>query len=517
MDDFRHDGWWRDQNFLDDLRRCVEKRPNQTALVGHRAGRARTVDYAELSLLTDRTARGLLDLGVRPGEFVGVQLPNVMEMLPLTLACVRIGARVAAMHVVYRRRELEFMARTTGMRVFVTVARLGDHRPAQTVRELPSIEHTVVVGGDGPAGTLSFEEHLLGADGAPGGPELGPDEPFLIMFTSGTSGEPKGALHSQNTLYAAIRGYQDALGLDAGLVKLTPHSVTHYVGLVQGLLTPLTLGGTAVVADEWDPAGYLDLIERHRVTMLYIAPNFLREILREQCARPRDVSTLRHVVSGSAPVPPLLPEQVREAFGVRVHSLWGMTENGPVTMTRPDDPADWAAHSDGRPIGGMKTLIKPVHDGAGTLWVRGPSQCLTYHRREELYAEELDEGWFNTGDLARDDGRGGIRIAGRAKDIIIHEGINVPVADVEGVLDRHPGVADVALIGIPDAAVDERVCAVVVPAGEPPTLDELREHLREAGVSDWHWPERLELVEALPRTATGKVRKVELRTRYGAE
>jgi cyclohexanecarboxylate-CoA ligase len=515
---FRRDGWWRDQNFLDDLRQSVAKRPNHTALLAHRAGRASTVSYAELSRLTDRIARGLLDLGVRPGEFVGIQLPNIMEMLPLTLACIRIGARVSAVNAAYRRREIEFMFTMTGVRVFVTVDRLGNERPARTGLELPSIEHVVVVGGDGPEGTLSFEEHLLGSGGAPDGKELGPDEPFLVLFTSGTTGEPKGALHSQNTLYAAIRGYQDALGLDDGLVKITPHSVAHYVGLVQGLLAPLTFGGASVVADVWDPAGYLDLIERHRVTMLYAAPNFVREILEAQRARPRDVSALRHVVSGSAPVPPLLADQVRETFGVGVHSLWGMTENGPVTMTRPDDPPDWAARSDGRPIGGMRTLIRPIDgrdDGIGSLWVRGPAQCLGYYGRDDLYAKELDDGWFNTGDLARDDGRGGVRIAGRAKDIIIHASFNVPVADIEALLDRHPRVADVALIGIPDAAVGERVCAVVVPAGEPPTLDELRDRLREAGVTGVFWPERLELLDALPRTAIGKVRKVELRKRYG--
>jgi cyclohexanecarboxylate-CoA ligase len=242
------------------------------------------------------------------------------------------------------------------------------------------------------------------------------------------------------------------------------------------------------------------------------------QLLRAQQERPRDVSSLRYIVAGSAPVPPTLVDQVREILGVPLYSLWGMTENGPVTMTRRDDPADWAAHSDGSPTGGMQVRIDPLpgtSDGSGPLWVRGPAQCLGYYKNEAAYAEDLDdEGWFSTGDLARDDGRGGIRITGRTKDIIMHTSFNVPVSDIENVLIRHPKVAEIALIGIPDEAVVEKICAVVVPAGEAPDLPELIAYLREAGVGELYLPEFLELADTLPRTATGKVRKVELRERY---
>jgi cyclohexanecarboxylate-CoA ligase len=226
-------------------------------------------------------------------------------------------------------------------------------------------------------------------------------------------------------------------------------------------------------------------------------------------------------VSGSAPVPPSLVKEVGDTFGVRMYSLWGMTENGPVTMSRPEDPPDWPAQSDGRPTGGMQVRIDPMEgrsDGAGPLFVRGPAQCLGYYKNEAAYAEDLDaDGWFHTGDLARDDGRGGIRIAGRTKDIIMHTSFNVPVLDIENVLLTHPNVAEIALIGLPDEAVVERVCAVVVPAGEAPTLPELVAYLRGEGVGELYLPERLEVVDSMPRTATGKIRKVELRQRYGGD
>jgi cyclohexanecarboxylate-CoA ligase len=527
-DQYRRDGWWRDGTFLDDLRRHTAQNPGKPALIARRTPDAdtETFSYSDISAATDRFAHALLGLDVKPGEYVGIHLPDYWEMLPLALACIKIGARISPLMPSFRRRELELAARTTQMRVFITVAEHDGNRPADTMREIatrvPSLEHIVVMGDGAPPGTLSFDGDFLAHAPADAGDltgrELPPDEPYLILFTSGTTGDPKGALHSQNTLYAGIRAYQDVLGMDDSLVKASPHTNMHYVGFVQNLLTPLALGGTAVVPGVWDPALYLEMFERHGVTFFYAGPGFVAQLLQAQRARPRDVGSLRYIVSGSAPVPPTLVQEVRETLGVPLYSLWGMTENGPVTMTRRDDPPDWAARSDGRPTGGMQVRIDPLPgspDGSGPLWVRGPAQCLGYYKNEQAYAADLDEdGWFNTGDLARDDGRGGIRITGRTKDIIMHTSFNVPVSDVENVLIAHPKVAEIALIGIPDEAVVERVCAVVVPAGDPPELPELIDFLREAGVGELYLPELLELVDTLPRTATGKVRKVELRERF---
>jgi cyclohexanecarboxylate-CoA ligase len=532
-DRYRRDGWWRDATFLDDLRRHVAERPAKTALLAHRIAddAFRTLDYAELVRQTDLIEHGLLDLGVKPGEFVGAQLPNGPEILALALACIRVGARLAPLMQIYRRRELEFMLGLTETRVFITVAELAGNRPAETVQELsdklPALEHIVVIGDEVPAGTISFTERFLSRQGETGAPlagnglELGPDDPFLVLFTSGTTGgSPKGAIHSQNTLFAGIHAYTEALGLDDGLVKTTPHTHMHYVGLVQGLLAPMVLGATAVCVDAWDPAGQLDVIERHGITMFYASPPFVHELLEAQRIKPRNTGALTDIVSGSSPVPPQMVDEVIKAFGVRMHSLWGMTENGPVTLTRSDDPQDWAAHSDGSPTGGMEVRIQPLEgraDGAGALWVRGPAQCLGYYKGDEAYAADLDsDGWFNTGDLARDDTRGGIRIAGRTKDIIMFKGFNVPVADIETLLGRHPQVREIALIGIADPAVGERVCAVMTASDDTPTLADLRAYLDDAGVNDWFWPERLELIDAMPRTITGKIRKIDLRERYDA-
>jgi cyclohexanecarboxylate-CoA ligase len=521
-------GWWRDETFLDDLERHAREQPGKPAVVGHNpaTGRTDTIDYAELSRLTDRMARGLVNLGVRPGECIGVLLPDYPEMLPLALACVKAGVRIVPVPPEFGRAEMEFAFRLTDTRLLITATEVFGKRTADTAlalsRDIGLPERIVVLGDDRPPGTLSFaEQFLTDSDGELADRRLGPDEPFVVMFTSGTTGTTKAPVHSQNTLYAEIRGYAGALGFDQTLVNTTAHSNMYRAGLVTRLLTALVLGGTAVCLDTWDPAASLELIARHGVTTFYGSPHFVRELLAAARSRPPQATQLASIVSGSAPVPPQLLDEVRAALGVRMFTLWGMTENGAVTCTQPSDPEDWPTRSDGRPTGGMEIRIDPVdgqEEGAGALWVRGPAQCLGYYKQDDIYAAELDaDGWFHTGDLVRDDGRGGIRMMGRTKDIIIYKSGNLPVAEIEAVLGKHPKVADVALIGIPDPATDERVCAVVTAAaGSPPTLAELRDFLRDAGISEWCWPEQLEVLDEMPRTPMGKIRKADLRKRYAA-
>jgi cyclohexanecarboxylate-CoA ligase len=529
-DQYRRNGWWRDQTFLDDLRRATHDTPAKTAVVARRAatGGQTTLDYARLDHLTRRCAAALTELGVRPGDTVAVQLTDRWELAVLALACLRAGARVCPLLPVYRRRELQVMLGLTEPRVFVTMAEHDGDRLADLGVELaagiPALTHVAVADGPAGEGTLPFERHFFDTPWEEHhdvtGHETGPDDPYLVLFTSGTTGEPKGVLHSPNTLHAAIHGEAGVYGLDDTLVMTTTSAYTHYTGFVQGMLMPIMLGGTMAISDAHDGAAVLDLLADHHVTFCYAAPHYLAALLAEQRARPRDLTALRHLVSGSAPVPPPFADDVQQTLGVRLHSLWGMSENGPVTMTRPADPPGWAARSDGAPIPGMEVRIDPIagnSEGVGRLWVRGPSQCLGYYRREELYAAQVHDGWFDTGDLAHPDGRDGIRITGRAKDSILRNTFIVPVAEIEALLDRHPKVRDATLIGIAEGhGEDHTICAVVVPDGAgPPTLGELRDHLRAEGVSATYWPERLELLDTLPRTVTGKVRKVELKQRLG--
>jgi cyclohexanecarboxylate-CoA ligase len=528
LDTYREHGWWRDETFLDDLRRYASATPERTALISHRDGKDLVISYAELAEITERCAARLTQLGIGRGDVLTVQLPNWWELLPLGLACARIGAIFSPLLIVYRSRELDFVLRLTQAKVVVTMAEWDGVKLGELVgglaAELPDRPQVVVAGGPGPAGSLSFEEYFFGPPrpsdvAVPPGAELGPDEPFLMLFTSGTTGESKGVLHSQNTLFASARAYADVLGQDADTVTFISHVATHYSGYVTGLLTSVLCGGATLILGVWDARAFVDVAPRYRVTTFYGAPNFLVDLLAAQQEKPGDLSCLRYIISGSAPIPPTVLERIRATFDVKVVALWGMTENGATTITRPSDPPDWAEHSDGSPLGGMEiridtSVVPASEDGSGLFLVRGPSQCLGYFKREELYAACLDaDGWFDTGDLARPDGRGGIRITGRIKDIVVSKAINVPVPEVESALLRHPAVRDAAVIGV-RTDFDELVCAVVVPDGEPPSLESIRAFLAGQGFSDLFLPSRLELAGELPRTVTGKVRKVELRARY---
>lgn len=533
MAEYRRRGWWRDETFLDDLRRQAREQPRKLAIAGRRLDEARTdtLDYAELSRLTDRFAGALLELGVERGDVVAVQLPNRWEMVPLMFACMATGAVICPIAPVCQEEELRHRLALTEARVCVTVPEWDGYPLAETVGALRSelpLEHLVVVGGHGPEGAVDFHDHFVTPHwekqlmGDLEGRQLRPDEPFVVLFTSGTTGFSKGVVHSQNTVHSGVRGYVDTFLLHDDLVAAVTTPLVHYSGFGQGVLAGVMLGGTIAFQDGQDYGGLLDLVERYGATLLYGPPPTLSGIAAAQQADPHDVSSLRHTVTGAAPVLQELVDELRETFGARTYSVWGMSEFGPVTISRLDYNQDWAAHSHGRPIDSMEIRIDLCHDpskraSVGRLRARGASQALGYYKQQDAFDSELTaDGWFDTGDVAREDGRGGIRILGRAKDTILRDGIVVPMAELEAIISRHPKVTEAALVG-PTGNVDDPILAVAVPRGNvPPTLDEIREHLRAHRQDARFLPERLEVVDALPKTLTGKVRKVELRQRYGA-
>lgn len=529
--EWRERGWWRAETVLGDLRRAVAAHPEQPAIVCRYVDGApsETLSWLELAARVDRAAGGLLELGVRPGAVLALQLPNGWPLAVLALAAARVGAAVGPLMPILRRREVAFAVARTGSPVVVAPA---EHRGfshadmlAEVAEEVPTLLHRVLLDPAGPLpdGVVDFAEHFLRTPWEQQHPaaeldnlEAGPDDLAQVMFTSGTTGEPKGVLHSHNTLYALTRAEADALHLTGDDVVTMGSPMTHQAGYAYCFLMPMLLGATAVYQDGWDPALMQQVIAEHRVTFSMGAPTFLVDLIEAQRRSPVDLSSLKAFACGSAPIAPVVVERAAEVLGARVYALWGMTENGTVTITRPEDPPLRASESDGSPVEWMDVRIvdetgSPA-EGSGRLQVRGASQCLGYFGRPDLYAESLADGWFDTGDLARDDGHGGIRIVGRVKDVISRGGEKIPVVEVEAALLRHPAVRAVAVIGLPDERLGERACAVVA-TDEDLTLDDIRAHLDGLGMAKQYWPERLELVPELPTTPSGKVQKFLLRER----
>ncbi len=522
--EYRSEGWWRAETFLDDLARWARERPDHPAIISYEGGKpARTVSYADLALLVARFAGALAELGVSRGDVVVPYLPNGWTLAPLYLACARLGAVAAPAQPALAGREIGHILTVTQAKACITVDTFDGVDYDQILVNVapPTLEHRVVIGNAARTGAIGFTEFFVETAWEQRrpepGPPSGPDDPALLVFTSGTTGQPKGVVHSQNTLYAAGQSLSVPYGLTAADVISIPQFLTHVAAGVHAVFAPIFLGATCVTHDTNDDMDLmLELVSAHRVTHLHAAPWYLARLLAAQRRQPREVASLRVLSSSSAPISPQLVAEAREVLGLPLFAVWGMTETGGCTTTRPEDPRDWAAHSDGRPMPWMQVRVAAdAGQDIGRLLVRGASLCLGYLGQPEVFASCVDaDGWFDTGDMARADGRGGIRISGRRADLITRAtGNKVPVSEIEAVLLRHPAVQEVVLIGYPDPSIggSEEVCAVVVPAGEPPALEDLRSHLEAEQVTFENWPDRIEIMAALPKNALGKVLRSQLR------
>ena len=346
---------------------------------------------------------------------------------------------------------------------------------------------------------------------------LSPDDVIQLLYTSGTTGEPKGVMHTSNTMLSNLVPFAERLHLDADDVIHMPSPMAHQLGFMYGIVMPVMLGATAVLQDVFEPKEMARQIAQECVTFTMGATPFLSDLTEHVERNRASTAGLRVFVSAGAPIPRALVSKARQALGAAIISAWGMSENGAVTTTRPEDPEEKTMATDGCALTWhgstrRRRQSKRCCDRCeGQLQVRGCSNFVGYLKRPELDNTDAD-GWFDTGDLARMDAEGYIRIAGRSKDIIIRGGENIPVVEVEGLLFKHPKIAAVAIVGYPDTRLGERACAFVVPRdGASLSFAEMVAYLKAQQMAQQYIPERLELVTELPRTPSGKVQKFKLR------
>ncbi len=521
-------GFWLDQTINESLDAAVAAHSSRTALTAVRLdGDTLSMTYRELGAVVDRVALGLKRLGVRANDVVAVQLPNWWEFTVTYLACARIGAVMNPLMHIFRERELEFMLGHNEASVAIIPSTFRDHDYRAMYDglrdQLPHLRHVVAVAVDDD-GAGGFNALLAANDGGARsdvddiltGSRPGPDDITQLIFTSGTTGEPKGVMHSSNTLYSNIVPYAERLRLDSDDVVLMASPMAHQTGFMYGLMMPVILGCPAVILDVWNPDRAIEIINEHAVTFTMASTPFLTD-LTDRVQATDAVPTLRTFLCAGAPIPGPLVERAQRTLGANIVSAWGMSENGAVTTTLPDDDPSRAIDTDGCPLPG--TEVKVVESNGtnlptgetGRLLVRSSSNFGGYLKRPHLNATD-DDGWFDTGDLARIDERGYIRITGRSKDVIIRGGENIPVVEIENLLYRHPAIAQVALVATPDERLGERACAVVVTKpGETFTFDDMIDHLSNERVAKNYLPERLVIVDAMPTTPSGKIQKFKLR------
>ena len=521
-------GFWHDRTINDDLDACVAAHPDKLALTAVQVdtGTVTRFTYAELARMADRIAVGLTRLGVGRNDIVACQLPNWWQFTLTYLACSRIGAVVNPLMHIFRERELSFMLRHGEAKLVIApkTFRGFDFEAMVTGLQpsLPDLQHVVVVGG---TGANSFEALLSGPEWekASDAQDIltrhrpGPDDVTQLIYTSGTTGEPKGVMHSANTVMANIIPYAQRLVLGADDVVLMASPMAHQTGFMYGLMMPIMLQASVVLQDIWEPKQAIALVQSEGATFTMASTPFLTDLARTVAETGQGVPTLKTFLCAGAPIPGPLVEQARAALGAKVVSAWGMTENGAVTLTRLDDADERSFSTDGLPLPGVEVRVVDIdhHDlpagEAGKLLLRSCSNFGGYLHRPHLNGTDADD-WFDTGDLARIDAQGYLRITGRSKDVIIRGGENIPVVEIESLLYRHPAVAMAAIVAYPDERLGERACAVVVPKpGLGIDLPAIQAFLKEQKVAIQYIPERLIVRDALPSTPSGKIQKFKLR------
>ena len=500
------------------LRAAARENPDRPFLLGPGDD---VVPFGELDRRADRCAAGLAARGIGAGDRVAVAGLNTADWLTLFFGATRLGAAVVTLNVRYRETELEYMLGQSGARLVVSEAELAgfDFRAlyAGLAPRIPAVEAVLWFGDPGPDGF----DALLAADGpAPTG-DPAPDTPAVVLYTSGTTGRPKGAVLTHASLLASAAGQRerDATGPDDVLVATLPFN--HVGGITCTVLHALVAGAAVALVPAFSPSASLAAAARHRATVLAGVPTMHVLMLAELAKGEYDLSRVRLVIAGGSNVDPPLARAIAAAFpGAHVENLYGLSEtSGACVISAADDDLATVCETLGTPLTGIEVRVVDPATGAelpdgedGELQVRGPSLAAGYWEMPAETAEAFAGGWLATGDMVTRRSDGHLVLRGRRKEMFLQGGFNVYPVEVENVLAAHPGVALAAGIGIPDDVLGEVGLYFVVPrdAAAPPTAQELTDWCRER-LADYKVPRRIEVRGELPTTPAGKIAKAQLR------
>jgi len=518
-------GIWRNLTLADQLDNVLAKNPDKVLFIEG----GRNVTAAEMARQARALASALQRRGLVAGDVVSFELPNWPETVAIDLACAMLGLVCNPIIPIYRDAEVTYILRDAGTKAFFIPTTFRNFDYAEMVArhraELPGLEHVITVRGQAD-GAETFEDLL--AEGNPDGfvrPEVDPNAVKLIMYTSGTTGRPKGVLHSHNTIDTEIQAISKFLSLDDSDVILMPSPVSHITGYLYGIQMPFTLNAPAVFMETWNAAGAADLIDKHGVTFTIAATVFLQELTDFARRNERRLPSLRCFPSGGAPVPPEVIHNAHKAFARCVCSrVYGSTEAPTVTLgVNSREEEHLGATTEGYIVGHEVKIVDPatgeeVGTGVeGEILTRGPEMCLGY-AADDHNAEAFEpDGYFHTGDLAMMTGDGAMVITGRSKDLIIRGGENISPREVEDALHEHPAIHEAAVVAMPHERMGETGCAyVVLEDGATLNFEEMVAFLGGTGMAKQKYPERLEIIDEFPRTAAGKIRKNVLRDRIAA-
>jgi len=506
---YRAEGWWRDQSLGDMVGAGLAASPGAAFTV-----RSRTRPWSGTFAQVDRAARALAGAlaagGVGAGDVVAFQLPNWVEAGVTFWAAAYLGAVVVPIVHFYGPKEIEYILRATEPRVVVSADRFGHNDYLAVYGELLAGAQArwLVVGEGGPVpgGATAFGSLL---DHAPvdGPAPVDPDAPALIGFTSGTTRDPKGVVHSHRSIGFESRQL-DHMFPDGGPPQITGAPVGHFIGMVNAFLVPLLRDRPVHLVDEWDPTEVLRLMRCEGLGVAGGSTYFLLSLLDHPEFGPEHLAFMPFAGLGGSPVPAAVTRRATD-LGITCFRSYGSTEHPSITGCLLEDPEVKRLTTDGHVLPGVE--VRLADDGE--IHSRGPDLCLGYTDPSLTASAFDDEGWYRTGDVGVLDDEGYLTITDRIADVIIRGGENISAQEVEELLLGMPALAEVAVVAAPDPRLGERAAALVRlrPGASAPTLDDIRAHLAAAGLARQKWPESVHEVAEFPRTPSGKIQKFRLR------
>ncbi len=515
--DYIRRGWWRDDTVTKWLARNVAARPEAPALV--HAGT--TLTWQALGDKVARLAGGLHAAGIVKGDVVAMQLPNIPEFVIAYFALCRLGAVLSTLHMPYRAAEMETLLGHSRATAAIVLAETRDFAPAAAVlalrARLPQLKAVIAHGAKVPGAfsLCDMIEQSPPLDDEAVDPPVAAD-PFLLLYTSGTTSAPKGVPHNYHTILSNARMGAPEHKLGAGDRILSAAPFTHLFALYS-IHVALAVGAAMVLLPMFTPQDLATAVARDRPTALWTAPAHFAALRAQDLIARHDFSSLKMMImSGSACPPELVRWTAAQLPGCAVTQLWGMTETQGALYTRPGDPLDVAATSAGRPSPGTEIRIvdaegRPCPPGEeGELQVRGALLFAGFF--DNAAANEAGftaDGWYRTGDLATADAALNVAVTGRSKDIVNRGGVKFNPRDVEDLLDAHPQILQSAVVPMPDPVLGEKACAFITPrpGAAAPSLEELCAYLAAKGIAKIKLPERLVVIAEMPMTPTRKIIK----------
>ncbi len=524
---YREEGFWGDATMLDYWELSAKSFPDKSCVVDNRGTR---YTFKQLDELSDRLANYFMnEAKLQPGDFISVQIPNWSEFTLCFVAALKAGCPINPVMPKFRESELEYRLGKCKTKLFITPAYFQKTNHVELAKNiqknLPALERLLFVDKEGDFDTESFDrlEDVLKKF------EPLPKEKYVransndiayVLFTSGTEGNPKGVMITHNNMVANMKGYLALTQLNATDSMLMPVPVAHATGMMYGVSVPFMAGYSSVLLEKFDAVESLKYIERERCSAIEGPTVIAIDIMHELEVNPGkyDISSLRYFFCGGSPIP---RQVVEKGLSMNIHILgvYGSTESAPHCVVAPFHPVEKVLTTDGKPVPGME--VKIVDDNGvelppwkeGEEYSKGPNLFMGYIDEPEMTANAFSDGWFKSGDLCYKDEDGYIRITGRKKDVISCGGENINSSEVEGYLFKLPNCKEVAVVVYPDERLGEKACAYFVlhnPA-EPITLEMVQEHMKKENVAKYKWPERVEIIDEIPKNASGKVLKYVLR------